>query len=454
MQESILDILNLVAATTKRNEKESILKKYTNETLKQVFFLAYSPTIKFNLKEVPESVFTGVDYDLGLLDALDLMTEELVIKKVRGHAARDFVLELFKRVSADSEEVIRRILKGDLRCGATDSTANKIWKNLIPEKPCMLSRPYSEKNLKNIILPARADKKCDGSRCISDTPQYDVDDVLMTSRNNKPFYGLTAIENGLARMPRSVVIDGELVCVINGVEQPRTISNGLVNKASNGTISDDEQKTMVYRVWDIVPADVYYGKVPSTMKEEDRRVWLDKVVAEINCPNITVVESEIVNTMDEARAVFRKRVLLGEEGIILKNLHGLWEDTRSKNQVKFKEEFYIDLEIVDMEEGEADKMFEGMLGAFVVRSLPDADGNYVLCNCGIGDIDTNSLTHEMRKYYWDHKDEYLGKIGEFKFNAYVQDKDQTNKKQFALFLPRFCRIRDDKNVANRYGESS
>jgi ATP-dependent DNA ligase len=118
----------------------------------------------------------------------------------------------------------------------------------------------------------------------------------------------------------------------------------------------------------------------------------------------------------------------GEEGIILKDPKGPWQDKRVKHQVKMKAELEADLLVTGLVPGSG--KYQGKIGALQVES---ADGR-VKSAVGTG------LDDDERS--WDPK-EFLGKIVSVKYNALIDDKKTGQK---SLFLPVFVEIRDDKKV--------
>jgi ATP-dependent DNA ligase len=146
---------------------------------------------------------------------------------------------------------------------------------------------------------------------------------------------------------------------------------------------------------------------------------------------ISHVETFEVRTEEEAREHFERYLAEGQEGIILKNGWGLWEDKRTKSQIKFKGELESDLLCVDWQEGTGKNL--GRLGALVLES---SDG-VVKVNVGTGFSD-------------EHRDKYtrentVGKIVAVRYNARIQDKKTG---QHSLFLPVFIELRTDKDVAD------
>ncbi|CAM0043456.1 ATP-dependent DNA ligase [Vibrio phage F86] len=439
----ILTILNQLAATTKRTEKEKIIKsEVDNELLKRVFQLAYTPTYQYNMKKLPEVEPTTIHENfLTPLDvALEQVYETLVVNQVRGGSAQTFLSEVLMSVSQEDAEVIRRVVLKDLRTGCTGGTANKVWKKLIPEQPQMLASSYKE-NLVDAILEALAyaELKADGARCFA---HVDADNnVTMTSRNGKSYTGLLKIEKSIKSMEcQRFVIDGELVYAPNGLHsvEDRSTGNGIVNKASKGTISLQEQDHIVFQVWDIIPEDVYFGvsnelNMPYRLRKQ---VLAD---AAANAVDIEPIPWTTVSTKEQASEVYNEYVAQGLEGIILKDPEALWENKRSKALVKYKEVHDGDLEVIGVIEG--DKKNKGRMGALLLRS---ACGR-LITKVGSGFSDAQRIE------FWERRDELIGCIVEINYNAITKAR---NKETWSCFLPIFVQIRDDKDVANTLEDMS
>jgi ATP-dependent DNA ligase len=222
------------------------------------------------------------------------------------------------------------------------------------------------------------------------------------------------------------VFDGELLVVKDGKILDRQTGNGILNKANKGTISAADAALVHATVWDVIPyvqfVDGYCG-VPYATRFTSLQV-MDK------SPKIHMVEHAVVNTLEDAHTLFEKYLGDGQEGIILKDLNGAWENKRSKTQIKFKGELECDLKIVAVEEGKGKA--EGMLGAIVCES---ADG-IVKVNVGSG------FSDEHRKEYW--KQNLVDRIVAVKYN--MRSKNKTGEE--SLFLPVFIELREDKDVAD------
>ena len=148
---------------------------------------------------------------------------------------------------------------------------------------------------------------------------------------------------------------------------------------------------------------------------------------------IDIVWTKEVDNQYEAQRIFEKFLAEGQEGTILKSTTNIWEDKRSKEQIKFKGELECDLKIVAFEEGTGKNV--GRLGALVVES----DDGVIQVNVGSGYLDT------QRDEFWKDRKNLLGKIVTVKYNARIKDKGGNVER---LFLPIFIELREDKDTAD------
>lgn len=427
-------------ATNSRLAKEAILEKNkSNEVLKQVIFLALDPYTQFYQRKIPKytpAKSNQADSIQSVMDSLYTLSS----RQVTGNAAIDHLTKLLSSLVEADAKVIERIIQKDLDCGVQSSTANKIWPDLIHEYPCMLASAYEEKLVNKIQFPAIVQLKMDGMRFNAIVDAH-TKSVEYRSRNGKE----VAIDNWLLddcflAMAKnigmaSVVFDGELT-VVGDDEQllDRKTGNGILNKAVKGTITEAECKQIRATLWDVIPL-VYFRQGKCPVDYETRLATL--VTAVDNVPErsnrsglVSVIETTIVNSLDEAKNLFQLYHSNGQEGILLKSRDGIWEDKRSKNQIKFKGELECDLVCVGWEEGTGKNV--GKLGALVLRSS-DAKVNVAV---GTG------LTDDMRSTL--KPIDVLNKIVAIKYNARISNK----KGEDSLFLPVFLEIREDKSEAD------
>ena len=426
-------IFEKLAATSSRLEKEAILREeVSNLTLRRVLHLALDPYTQFYIRRIMPYKPGIRSTHLTLDQALDEL-DKLSTRTLTGNAGIQHLHWILESLDVDDAKVIERVIEKDLRCGVSEATVNKIWRNLIPTYPVMLASGYEDRLMAAMRYPAIAQLKLDGMRFNAIVSHGAVE---FRSRNGKIIQLHGRLEEEFATLARKLssetqtgeaVFDGELVVKDASGIMNRQKGNGILNKAVKGTISEKEADMVHATIWDIIPINAF--KVGFYNKYYKERF---DILTRTELPEkISLVESFTVKSEDEAREHFERYLAEGQEGIILKDGWGLWEDKRTKTQIKFKGELECDLLCVDWQEGTGKNV--GRLGALVLQS---AD-NVINVNVGSG------FTDEQRDKYT--KTNTVGKIVAVKYNARIRDK-KTN--QESLFLPVFLELREDKDVAD------
>jgi ATP-dependent DNA ligase len=302
----------------------------------------------------------------------------------------------------------------------------------------MLASGFDQKLVDKIKFPAICQLKLDGMRFNAIVRNGKVE---YRSRNGKelqiPNPDLDTAFVGMASIFGSnVVFDGELlVADSTGNPLDRKTGNGILSKSVKGTMSVKESKMIRATVWDYIPFanfemgffnvsyDVRFDTLSKNLKS------FAKANKELKHYVDLVLTTE-VNSQEEAQALFEEYLSSGQEGTILKSKDAIWEDKRSKGQIKFKGELDCDLKVVDWVEGTGKNV--GRLGALVCES----EDGLIQVNVGSGytDAERDSFGKEV-----------IGKIVAVKYNARIKDRGEGIER---LFLPIFIEIREDKDVAD------
>lgn len=437
----IYEILDALAATSKRSEKERILMSMSvdQESLfKEVVKAAYDPFINYWIRspqvspDIQKIAAAGTDAEL--CRALN----ELIPLKERvytGNAARDHLAKVLANSSYHTASIISRVVDRDLRVGCSVSTFNKIWSGLIPEFELMACHTLDEKTSGSMVYPAYAQLKYDAARVAI---IVDHGTVSYRTRNGLTYNFANATLDNLfltAAMKlgrESLVFDGELYQRLpNGQPASRTVSNGIATKMIRGTSTHEDWENIGISVWDVVPLESFTAGYCKTPYSE--RFGLIKQMF----PDVGVVQcanNVMVKDYDEAVALAKKYIAKGFEGIILKNPNAPWEAKRSKHCLKVKAVRQADLEVVEFVEGTG--KYTGKLGAVVCKSV---DG-LLQVNVGTGFSDA------QRETLWSLRDELQeGTILTVEYNELIKPK---NSDVYSLFLPRAIEFREDKNVAD------
>ncbi len=425
-------VLNELARNNSRIFKETLLEKHKDEELlEQVVFLALDSFTQFYIRKIP--TYKSEDNPkIDLQEALDRL-ELLSSRKLTGHAGIDWLRETLESLDPADALVIERIIKKDLKCGVSSSTANKIWPGLVRVYPVMLSSAYDEKLIKKVVWSdgVYIQTKEDGMRANAIVKDGAVS---FKSRNGKDIDILGNLESDFISLSMeclNFVFDGEMLVVDeNENPLPRKEGNGILNKAIKGTISAKEAAMIRFKVWDMIPYNDFLEE-KHTVPYSSRFLGLSAIVNSAKTDKIKLVDNDVVYSLDEAIHIFKRYLAQGKEGVIIKTPDSIWENKRSKKNIKMKNELECDLLCTGWEPGEPGTKYENLLGSLVMQT---SDG-VIKVNVGTGLKDEDRTNPER----------YVGKIHTIKYNERITKKDGGDQ---SLFLPVYVEVREDKDTAD------
>jgi ATP-dependent DNA ligase len=432
----IYSIFEQLASDNSRLAKEAILiKNKSNGTLQRVFYLALDPFQQFYIRKIPEYTISNNSITLDeALDQLDALNKRLVT----GHAGIKHLTNILESLTEKDAKIIERIIAKDLRCGVSEATANKIWPKLISTYPVMLASGYDQKLVDKISFPAYVQLKLDGMRFNAIVRGQTVE---FRSRNGREII----IPNKTFAIPfikmaehykQDMVFDGELLIAdFAGKPVNRQTGNGILSKAIKGTMSETEALQVRATLWDSISYDSF--KLGIDIEPYNiRMAKLSNAMSDMKHSNsqfgqyVDMVWTKEVTELSSAKTIFETFLAQGQEGTILKSKTGIWEDKRSKEQIKFKGELECELRVIDWEEGTGKN--KGRLGALVCES----EDGVIRVNVGSGYSD------EQRDAYTK---QVIGKVITVKYNARIKERSGNTE---SLFLPVFIELREDKDIAD------
>jgi hypothetical protein len=423
------DFFEHLASNNSSLFKLAELEKRKGDTLLQrIIFLALDPFTQFYIRKIPEytpRTWAELSHEYSLETNLDRLSK-LSTREITGNEAIKYLKDILMTVSQDDAKVIERIISKDLKCGVS-SKVNKIWPGLIAEFPVMLCSQFDQKLVDKIRFPAAVQIKHDGMRFAAIVRQSTVE---YRSRNGKQLHLLGTLDHDFINLAQqlkmtNVVFDGELLVVKNDDVLDRQTGNGILNSANKGTITLEEANLVHAVIWDIIP---YQHFVAGKFECKYRDRW--SLLNTLKLSNkIQLVKHDVVHNMEDVNDLFNQYLDDGEEGIILKSFDGIWEDKRSKSQIKFKNESTVELRVKGIQEGNG--KYQGMVGSLECES---EDG---LLKVSVG----SGLNDDLRKSI---NKSIVDTIIEIKYNTKIKDK----KGNVSLFLPVFIRQRLDKNIAD------
>jgi len=436
----ILKILNKIESAKGKEKLEILMSQKSNDALKEVCRLAYSPTTQFYIKKVPD----GWQHSNSRVpDWEDVFTKlgELSSREITGDAAKDFLMkDILTYIDCEMAEVVYRIIQKDLKCGIGASTINKVWKNLIVKPPRQGASSMNEKSLAkmNTIKNLAIELKSDGSYASSVCGENST----MMSRNGNPLEVECLQKHLECGAFDGFALEGELVYSLD--KATREEGNGIITKIVKGTASEEEKENALYQVWDCIDISYYEPKGEYPFSNECRRDLLVCMMEDYYewCADNDVEEKIILIprrenvSVDEAFEIFEGYVREGYEGAIVKDMDATWKDSGKPTYcVKLKRKEPCDLKVVGWYEAEKGSKYEGLLGGLHCES-----------SCGKIKVNVGSgFSDEERKTLM--KD--LPPIIEVEYDSITKDK---KTQQESLFLPIYKRPRYDKLEADSYND--
>ena len=457
---SIYQIITQLKSTRSRNEKESILaREANNEDLKTFFCLALNPYINFYQKKPFKQSYGGT-YPLS--SAMKELESVIAGRVKTGNEAVAFITNIIDSVSVDGGKVIMHILQKESGCDLGGATINKIWPKLIPIYPCLLATAWDDKLASKLDWKSGvfSNLKSDGLRINLVIDETGGVSAFSRAGNTLNFYGAFDF---LGEYFKSVVIDGELLTVkANGKFNDRQTSNGIGSKAIKGTMSTVEASSLHITAWDVIPLEDFKNE-KSELEYSNRFALLTDMISKIPqfAHKISLIPSRIVYSIDEAQDHFQEMLVAGEEGTVVKSPKMLWENKRSKLQLKLKSEHPGEFEVVGYKLGEG--KLTGNLGSLDIASsdrmvLSNLSGyslklrSEIFANLTGQDVPYTMVIDDLPVVFFAKPgdcDITIGSIVTVTYNQKIKARDSDT---YSLFLPRFSGVRLDKSVANSLSE--
>jgi DNA ligase-1 len=275
----------------------------------------------------------------------------------------------------------------DASSGGAEDTPS-VTASIIPSP--MLAHDYHHRG-KSIQYPCYVQRKYDGTRCIA------IPDKGLFSRNRKIYLNLNHIMEEVAKLPPNIVLDGELYS--NTLTFQEIV--GIVKRKHAVKYDADDNKRLQIKlhVYDIINYDSPYSVRYPNIKN---------IINRYKFKYIEPVETEICESEDKMKALHSKYVSEGYEGIILRNMNGLYKNNRSVDLHKYKDFFDDEYEVVDFKEG------EGLEEGCVLWICKTKEGK--LFNC------RPRGSRETRRELFTNGKDYIGKKLTVRFQELTDDK--------------------------------
>lgn len=453
------DVILALEATSSKIEKEDIIREAFLAGCHDFFRgakLAYDSLVTFGVKKVPkiDEKDDGTPGSVSFTDFL-VLADRLRTRKLTGHAARDAIEEFLQQCSiAEWNGFYRRVLLKDFKVGATESTINKALKGaaktnpaandfIVPVFSCQLapSESYNRETIKELRGRVMVDIKYDGIRLLTMLDK-DSGEVVQYTRsgiiNEKFPHIVEALKGLMGDLPKSVVIDGEVV---------GASFNALMRQAT-GSVTDTSNTTLM--IFDIVPLDDFRAGHSARTQEERHEVLtalteqglfqkhskealyvLPKAVLDLDTPEGQVALAEMFEEVMRLRADDPKF-----EGLIVKRPDAPYRCKRWNGWEKVKPYVDASLEVVGVEEGKPDTKNVGRLGALLCRGR---DGERLI-EVKVG----SGITDEQRIAWWNNPELVMGLIAEVEAHEFSQEESNLGTDKWSMRHPRLKGWRGSK----------
>ena len=422
MQE-VLNIVNQIASTSGRNDKETILKKnQSNEKLKDVFYFVYNTYILTGLstkkinKKTKEKGNTFNNFE-------DMKNYILKHNTGTDHDIAT-VQNFIKNQPIELQDFYKKVFTKDLKIGITSGTLNKIYgKDFIPEFAVLLAKKFEEHSHKikgNFVVT----EKIDGNRIIV---IKDNGIVKSFTRQGNQYEGLEEIESDIANLPLdNVVFDGELIADTQGS------THEIYTETTSKARKKGSNKTgLIFHIFDMLPLEEFQ-KGQSKDKCIDRKHKLSCLFADYDLPHCREVKPLYIGSdLSKVSELMKYANEQQWEGLML-NLDMPYVCKRSDYILKVKVFNEADVRVLNILEGTGKNA--GKLGSITIQF--EHQGQLYECNCGSG------FSDEERNLYWVNPELLINKIVTISYFEISKNSDGS----FSLRFPTWeSIIRDDKD---------
>lgn len=387
-------MIRALQQTNSTNDKMTILRKCDSPVVQEVLHMAYNPYIRYGLNKVPWTGKGSLTIE-GHWPAIKVHLEYMA--QAHGdNVVKELTAKLILSMTREDGDVLKGIIKKDLKCGVSVTTINRVFPELVPVFGIMKAETFADKLWQPDLMGS---VKLDGYRCL-------VRDGKLYSSGGLPILGAEHIQSAIHGFGD---FDGEIMI-------PNMEFNMSGGKIRSHSVTPDA-KLFVFDCINApnLPFNARYYQLLNIGEEQGWSTSLAKP------STITVVRHRTFTNLVEMKQICGKALYAGYEGLVLKDPNGVYERKRSKAWLKVKQVLDEDCPIIGFFEGEG--KYENMLGGVIVRRK-----NGYESKVGGGFSDT------LRSYIWNHQREFLGKHIEIHYQEDTPDGD-FRQARFKKFRP-------------------
>ena len=310
-------------------------------------------------------------------------------------------------------EFYSQMVTKKFRLGIDVKGVNKAIPNLIPTWEVQQAYPLADKNEPKDGEWFALSQKLNGNN-------NGVLDGKCISRQGKEFTGMEHIIADINKLSfKDMFFNGELIRKNEDNlpdDENFQIGTGVIN-------SDDTDKTCIkFVIYEMLPKSEFLSGESKLTYKQRRKTYLEPLAEEISALGLENIE--VVPLVYEGTDKSKIQELLdkadndGWEGLML-NKDTKWKNKRNNGILKVKSFLHADLLCTDVVEG--DGKYKGTLGLIKC--------DYKGFDLGVG----SGFTDSQRDYYWNHRDEIVGKIVQIKYKGETKNKQGGLSVQFPIF---------------------
>lgn len=424
--EEVIKLFKQIQETSNINDKKAIIvTNKDNELFKKclVFLLDGNVITGISAKKIKKKVIKN-EYILPTFE--DVM--KYLAQNNTGTDNDISMIQKFLDEHEEDREFYEQMITKSFRLGADSKVVNACISGLIPTFEIQQAYPLSEKNEPKDGEWFALSQKLNGNNC-----SYYKGKLI--SRQGKEFKGLQHIIDDIEKLPNheNFFFNGELMRKNTdniSDDQNFQIGTGIIN-------SENEDKSCIYfNIYEVLPIEEFEkGESKLTYKNRRHDVLnpLSIAIYRAGLENISVIPIIYEGTdKSKIKELLNQADSNGWEGLML-NKDTKWKNKRNNGILKVKSFKHADILCTDVVEG--DGKYKGTLGLIKC--------DYKGYELGVG----SGFTDEQRDYYWNNKEEIIGKIVQIKYKCETKNKQGSLSVQFPIFEI----VRNDKSEVSYNG---
>lgn len=421
----VKQIFDQIASISARTEKERIItENKDNQLFKEIVYRVYNPYIVYGIGDKKLKKFIKNENGAYEFDDLISLLDYLEVHNTGDDETVRKVAAFINSTDDELKQFYTNIVLKKLKIGATAKTFNKIFgKGFIPEFNVQLAKKFYDEVHKIKGKEFVLTEKLDGVRCLL---FVENGKVKAFSRQGQPILELIDIFDEAKNLTNGVY-DGELL--IGNADDYK--DRDVLQQTLKIVRKDGEKRNLILHVFDYVTIDEFNdGKSKKTYI--DRRKFIEN---EIDSKYKWIQVLPILyqgKDLDVIPDMLTELETKGKEGLMLNTVNGLYVTKRTDQLLKIKTMNEFDEVVLDVVEG--DGKYKGKLGAIVV--------NYKGFPLQVG----SGFTDEQREYYFEHKDEIIGRVVTIQY--FRESKNQNGG--LSVSFPVFKTIREEGKEVSYY----